>query len=155
LKSVKASDILQKIVYLSALFKSRIVEEDEDEKGARAVLNFGHTAGHAIESMSGYREFPHGAAVAMGIKIETEISRQMGLLNNEDAEAVNELISRYDLIYRTKKLNADSIIEHMKFDKKNFNGKIKFVLLKGLNNPVYDQDVEPGLLRDAVTNTGF
>jgi 3-dehydroquinate synthase len=152
LKSIRESDTIQKVVYLSALFKSRIVEEDEDEKGLRAILNFGHTAGHAIESMSGYKYFPHGVAVAIGLKIETEISRRIGWLNDGDARAVNELISRYNLIYKTKKLNADKIIEHMKYDKKNFGNKLRFVLLKGFNNPVYNQEVEPSLLKDAVKN---
>jgi 3-dehydroquinate synthase len=150
LKSIRESDILQKIVYLSVLFKSRIVEKDEDEKGLRAILNFGHTAGHAIESMSGFKGITHGEAVAIGLKIEMEISRRIGWLDNEEVSAVNELISRYDLIYNTKNLNAEKIIEHMKYDKKNFGGKLKFVLLKGLNNPVYNQEVDYSLLIDAL-----
>jgi 3-dehydroquinate synthase len=155
LKSIRESDTLQKVVYLSALFKSRIVEEDEDEKGLRTILNFGHTAGHAIESMSGYIDFPHGAAVTIGLKIEIEISRLIGWLNDEDVKVVNELISRYNLINKinkTKKLNADKVIEHMKYDKKNFGNKLRFVLLKGLNNPVYNQEIDSSLLRDAIKN---
>jgi 3-dehydroquinate synthase len=155
LKSIKEPDIIQKIVYLSVLFKSRIVEEDEDEKGLRAVLNFGHTAGHAIESMSGYKDFPHGVAVAIGMKIEMEISKRIGWVNEEEIRAVNDLISRYKLIYKTKKLNADKIIEHMKYDKKNVGNRLRFVLLKGLNNPVYNQEVEPACLKEAVSSIKF
>ncbi len=113
-------------------------------------MNFGHTAGHAIESMTGFKGITHGEAVAIGLKIEIEISRRIGWLDNEEVSAVNELISRYDLIYNAKNLNAEKIIEHMKYDKKNFGGKLKFVLLKGLNNPVYNQEVDYSLLKDAL-----
>jgi 3-dehydroquinate synthase len=149
LKSIKESDNIRQIVYLSVLFKGRIVEKDEEEKGLRAILNFGHTAGHAIESMSGFKGISHGEAVAIGIKIETEISRRIGWLDDEDVKDINELISRYKLISNTKKLNSENIIEHMKYDKKNFGGKLRFVLLKGLNHPVYNQEVDYSLLKDA------
>ncbi|MBN2403779.1 MAG: 3-dehydroquinate synthase [Spirochaetes bacterium] len=150
LKSIKISDIIQKIIFLSVLFKSRIVEKDEDEKGIRAILNFGHTVGHAIESMSGYKGISHGEAVAIGLKIETEISRRIGWLDNGEVSYVNELISHYNLINKTNKFNAEKIVEHMKFDKKNIGGKFKFVLLKGLHNPVYNQEVDFKLVMDAV-----
>ncbi len=155
LKSIKDPDILQKVVYFSALFKSRIVEEDEDERGLRTILNFGHTAGHAVESMTGYKDFPHGVAVAIGLKIEMEISKRIGWVNNEETRTLNDLISRYDLIYKNKRFNASKIIEHMKYDKKNSGNKLRFVLLKGLNRPVYNQDVEPDLIEDVINSIDF
>ena len=150
LESIKKPDNILEIVYLSALFKSKIVEKDEGEKGIRAILNFGHTAGHAIESISGFKGISHGEAVAIGIKIETEISRLLGWINDEQTNAINKLIAHYGLIHKTRKLNADKIIDHMKYDKKNFGGKIKFVLLKGLYKPVYNQEVDYSLIKDAV-----
>jgi 3-dehydroquinate synthase len=150
LKSVKELNNLKDIVYFSALFKSGIVEKDAKESGLRAILNFGHTAGHAIESMLEYRGISHGEAVAIGLKIELKISRQQGLLSEEEYNTINELIRRYKLIYNNYRLNADDIIKHMKFDKKNYNGKLKFVLIKKINEPVYNQEVDNCLIKDAV-----
>ena len=155
LNSIKEPDNIRKVVYLSALFKSKVVGKDEHEKGLRAILNFGHTAGHAIESISGFKGISHGEAVAIGMKIETEISRRLGLLNNDQTELINKLISRYDLIPKARKLNSEKIIDHMKYDKKNFGGKIKFVLLKGLYKPVYNQEVDYTIIKDAVKAVNY
>ncbi len=150
LKSIKDLDIIAEIVYHSALFKSGIVEKDQHENNLRTILNFGHTAGHAIESMLGYKGISHGEAVAIGIKIETEISRQLGWLSEEESKIVNNLINKYELVYNNFKLIAENIIEHMKYDKKNYGNKIRFVLLKGFNNPVYNQEVDVNFLKDVI-----
>ncbi|MFH0975484.1 MAG: 3-dehydroquinate synthase [Spirochaetota bacterium] len=155
LKTIKESDNIAKIVYLSVLFKSRIVEKDEDEKGIRAILNFGHTVGHAIESLLKFRGISHGEAVAIGLKVAMEISRRLGWLTDKETNMVNDLIIKYKLISKEYKLNANDIIKHMKYDKKNSNNKFKFVLLNGLNNPVYNQEVENGLLKEAIKSIIF
>ena len=150
LKSITRTDTIEKIVYSSALFKSRIVQKDEHEKSVRAILNFGHTAGHAIESLLKYSKISHGEAVAIGLLIEMEISKRFGWLSEEEIKGIKNIITRYNLIYNNYKLNADAVMQHMKYDKKNISGKIKFVLLKGLRNPVYNQEVEPKIVKDAI-----
>jgi 3-dehydroquinate synthase len=152
LKSINELNTLENIVYFSALFKSGIVAKDEHENGLRSVLNFGHTAGHAIESLLELRGISHGEAVAIGLKIELEISKQAGLLSAAEFQAISELISRYKLIYNNYQISADDIIEHMKYDKKNYNGKLKFVLLKGINNPIYNQEVDSSLLKNSISS---
>lgn len=150
LKSITNADIIEKIVYLSVLFKSRIVQKDEHENSVRAILNFGHTAGHAIESLLKHRKISHGEAVAIGLLIEMEISKRFGWLSEGEIKDIKEIINRYNLIYNNYRLNPDFIIKHMKYDKKNISGKINFVLLKGLCNPVYNQEVEPVIIKDAI-----
>ncbi len=155
LNSIRELSSIERIVYYSVLFKKKVIEEDEEEEGIRAVLNFGHTAGHAIESMLERKGISHGEAVAIGIKIEAEISRRLGWLSDADMQQITDLIAAYRLIYNDYRLNADDIIDHMRYDKKNIAGKINFVLLKGLGNPVYNQEVEYNLLKDVLVNIKY
>ncbi|MBN2039480.1 MAG: 3-dehydroquinate synthase [Spirochaetes bacterium] len=155
LKSLRESDNVEAIVYLSALFKAKVVEKDEKEGGLRAILNFGHTVGHAIESLLEYKTISHGEAVAIGLLVESEISERIGWLTEQEKRRVADLISKYDLIYNKYKVKTNDILEHMKYDKKNTAGKINFVLLKGLNNPVYNQNVDIDLLKDVLGNLIF
>ena len=148
LRSLMEPDKIARIVYLSAKFKASVVERDETEGGLRAILNYGHTIGHAIESFMEYRDISHGEAVAVGMKIETEISRRMGLLTIEDSIKINEIIDKYNLIYNEYKFDTEEVIRHMKYDKKNVGGGIKFVLLNGIGNPVYNQQVDEKIIRD-------
>jgi 3-dehydroquinate synthase len=150
LNTIKEFDNLFNMVFLSAGFKAGIVGQDEREGGLRAILNFGHTAGHAIESLMELKGISHGEAVAIGIKIEIEISRRMGWLKDKEIDKINEIITKYNLIYNKYELNADGIIKHMKYDKKNAGGKIKFALLKGVGNPVFNQSVDEGLIREII-----
>ncbi len=150
LKSIRTLDKVIKLVYLSAKFKSSVVEKDEKEGGLRAILNFGHTIGHAIESLLEFKGISHGEAVAIGIKAESEISRRLGWLNDQETEKINKIIDEYGLVFNNYNLDADSIIEHMKYDKKNKSGVINFVLLKGIGNPVYNQVVKDELIRDVL-----
>lgn len=152
LDTIKRLDNILDIVHLSAEFKSAVVEQDEKEGGLRAILNFGHTAGHAIESLMEYRGISHGEAVAIGMKIEMEISRRMGWLSNAETGKINEIINRYGLIHNNYELNAEDILKHMKYDKKNTGNKIKFALLNGLGNPVFDQSVNEDLLKEIIQN---
>lgn len=152
LKSIRESNIVGKFVYLSAQFKSFVVGTDEREGGLRSILNYGHTIGHAIESLMEYKGISHGEAVAIGLKIESEISRRMGWLSDDEISKINMIINRYGLIYNEYSLNADEIIDHMKYDKKNSGGKINFVLLKGIGNPLYNQHVDEQLIRDIISS---
>ena len=117
--SIKNDKVIKEIIYLSAKFKSSIVEKDEREAGLRAILNFGHTVGHAIESLSRYKGISHGEAVAIGIIIELEMSRYRGFISEEDVIIYSEIVERYNLIYSDYRLDADELMNHMRYDKKN------------------------------------
>ena len=150
LETIRETGNLFKIIFLSAKFKSSIIGKDEKEGGLRAILNFGHTAGYAIESLMEYRGISHGEAVAIGMRIEMEISRRLGWLKDREIDKINGIMSKYGLIYNKYELNPDEIVKHMKFDKKNSGGRINFTLLKGMGNPVYNQGVDEILIKEII-----
>ena len=128
-------DVLSQIVMMSCSIKAEIVEADERDLGLRAVLNYGHTLGHAIESVSGY-QYNHGEAVAIGMVFAAELSERLGLLEKKDVELHRRVIDMYGL---PSSMNASSIDEFMKVmerDKKRSMGGHVFVLLDGVGNPV-------------------
>ncbi len=151
-ESIQADDRVTELVALSAAFKSRIVREDERERDLRAILNFGHTVGHAIESSLSYRGITHGEAVAAGMRVKVEVARRMGLLADAEAARVARVIERYGLVSRRGSFDLDLIMEHMKYDKKNFGGAINFVLLRGLGNPIINQQVPGGLMKEVMAD---
>lgn len=142
--------VIEEVVYRSALFKASVICLDEREEGPRAILNFGHTVGHAIESLLQYRGISHGEAVALGLKAELELSRRRGwLADNEHGEAM-DLLERYDLIRGGLRLRGRDVVEHVKYDKKKTGGAIRGVLLKGIGNPVYGESVDEALLAEVL-----
>ncbi len=149
-ESIRDRDVMEELIVLSAGFKAGIVGRDERESGVRAILNFGHTVGHAIESFLEYRGISHGEAVALGMEAELDISIRMGMLTPDEAEICRELARRYLLVERKFNFDVDGIIGHMKFDKKNRGGSARFALLKGLGVPVFDQEVDESIVREAV-----
>ncbi|MCP4133945.1 MAG: 3-dehydroquinate synthase [bacterium] len=148
--SIQEDETLLELIRCSANFKASVVGKDETEKGIRAILNFGHTVGHAIESLMRYQEVSHGEAVAIGIQVEAALSKELGMLPGSDADKINDIINRYGLITGTWSLAVEDIISHMKYDKKNTNENINFVLLSGIGNPVTDQYVDDELLKNVL-----
>ncbi|MCL2025351.1 MAG: 3-dehydroquinate synthase [Leptospirales bacterium] len=139
--SIQKEDVLSELIYNSIKFKLSVVSQDEKELSIRAILNFGHTVGHAIESLMGYKGIGHGEAVAAGIFAESRISRDMGLLSHADQEKITALLEQYGMNDKSISCNAKDVIEHMKFDKKNVGNSIKFVLLKEIGVPLYGSSV--------------
>jgi 3-dehydroquinate synthase len=150
--SIQNGDRVAALVALSAAFKARIVQEDEREHGVRAILNFGHTVGHAIESALSFRGITHGEAVAVGMRVKVEAARRTGMLTDEEAGRVVRLIDRYGLMPLTAGLDRDAIMEHMKYDKKNFGGAINFVMLRGLGNPMINQRIPGELMKEVMAD---
>lgn len=132
----------------SVRFKASIVEQDPKEKGVRAVLNLGHTMGHAIESFLNYKKLSHGEAVSAGIITALILSEIRFGLSKEIRTDILKLMKRLRLPYRLP-LSAEEAFENMKFDKKNQNGKIRYVLLKNPGEPVYSEIVEFEEIRQA------
>jgi 3-dehydroquinate synthase len=119
----------------SCEIKSDVVARDEREGGLRAVLNFGHTFGHAIESGLGYGEWLHGEAVGCGMVMAADLSRRLGLIDDAAALRVRTLVQAAGLPVVAPDLGIDRWIELMEVDKKNEGGAIKFILLKPLGSP--------------------
>ena len=109
--------------------KAAVVAEDERETGVRALLNFGHTFGHAIESGLGYGKWLHGEAVAAGMVMAADLSRRMGLIAQADLERVIALLRRARLPVAGPDINPGRMLELMALDKKTEGGKLRFVLL--------------------------
>ena len=133
--------------------KARVVGQDERESGVRALLNLGHTFGHAIEHAMGYGEWLHGEAVGVGLCMAARMSRDLGMLPVDDCARVIHLIKRAGLpTVRPPHLGIAELLSAMRVDKKNKNGKIRLVLLKGLGEAVltdtYDESVLHATLAD-------
>jgi 3-dehydroquinate synthase len=134
----------------SCELKARIVAEDERESGKRALLNFGHTFGHAIEGGAGYGSWLHGEAVAAGMVMAAELSARLGLISGRDLERVRKLIARAGLPVAGPALSAERMLELMAVDKKAAKGKIRFVVLESIGRARLQGDIEQELVRKAI-----
>lgn len=121
------SDKLSYVIRECIGFKLKAIKNDIRDNRERQLLNFGHTIGHALESMSGYR-ISHGEAVALGMMFESAISYACGILPEEELMAIFRIIKKYGLGGRVEIENISDLFEIMKHDKKAENGNLKFIL---------------------------
>lgn len=137
LNNLKSED-LDGLIYESVLIKNKIVSEDLTENGIRKALNFGHTLGHAIESYclenTSKQNLLHGHAVAIGMILESYISKEKGLITNDEYQEIKYFINEYFDKVNFDENDIKEIIELLIFDKKNEFGKVQFALLKGIGN---------------------
>ena len=125
--------LLSQVIAASCAIKARVVEQDEREDDYRAVLNFGHTVGHALEAATGYSEFLHGEAVGVGIAKATAISLRHGFCDQQTFDRIRRLIEKTGLPSDLPKdVTKESLIQGMEVDKKSAGGKIKFVMCAGI-----------------------
>lgn len=143
-------DALTEAVERSCRNKADIVAADEREEGVRATLNLGHTFGHAIETGAGYGVWLHGEAVAAGMVMAMDLSVRLGWLLDDERRRAEALIARTGLPMRPPAMDAEAFLSHMQVDKKNVNGKIRLVLLKGIGQAVVTDDVAPRLLGETL-----
>ena len=136
-------------IFTSCRIKAEIVEADEKEQNLRAILNFGHTFGHALEAEAGYDgNLLHGEAVSIGMVLAIELSKSLGYLSGQDAGRAVEYIRSIGLptninsIEGSTSWHPDGIIQHMQHDKKVSNGQLRFVLIKGIGEAYLTADVE-------------
>jgi 3-dehydroquinate synthase len=115
----------------SCEIKSYVVGQDEKESGLRAILNFGHTFGHAIEAGMGYGQWLHGEAVGCGMAMAAELSARKGLITAQQAQRIQRLIEKAGLPIKAPALGTQRYLELMRVDKKSQAGDIRFVLLEG------------------------
>ena len=146
----KDSEALVYAVRRSCELKARIVAEDEREAGARALLNFGHTFGHAIEAATGYGPWLHGEAIAAGMVMAAELSALMSDLNKTEVRRVRELIRRAGLPVRGPALAPERLLELMALDKKAAKGKTRFVVLEAMGRAALRADIDEHAVRQAI-----
>jgi len=131
--------------------KAEIVAADEREGGVRALLNLGHTFGHAIETGMGYGAWLHGEAVAAGTYMAADLSQRLGWLTRADVERIETLLRRAGLPVRgPHALKLDEMLALMTVDKKAQDGQIRLVLLRALGAGVITADYNPALLRETI-----
>ena len=139
-------DALAYAIERSCLNKARLVALDERESGPRALLNLGHTFGHAIEAAAGYGEWLHGEAVGLGMVMAAETSARVGWLAPTDVARVRELITRAGLPVAAPRIGVARARELMALDKKVQGGRIRLVLLRSLGDAVVTADYDPAAL---------
>lgn len=131
----------------SCEIKAGIVGRDEQERGERALLNLGHTFGHAIESATGYSRWLHGEAVGAGLLVAAEMSRESGLLSGADVSRVERLLCAAGLPTDVSAIRAQDAFDHMRIDKKVQSGRIRLVLLKSIGQAFITGDYPDAALR--------
>jgi len=128
--------IIEEIIFESIKTKAKIVTKDEKETGVRALLNFGHTFGHAIEASGKYKKILHGEAVAKGMLIASKISLLEGLLTEKEVSKINDLLLAYNFDLNLSEYKYLDLKPFIFRDKKVQKGKLNLVLLKGISNGI-------------------
>ena len=140
---------LRYAIQRSCEIKAWVVGQDEKESGLRAILNFGHTFGHAIEAGLGYGEWLHGEAVGCGMVMAASLSAKLGLIGDDVAARITALVARAKLPTVGPKLGADKYIELMRLDKKSEAGEIRFVVIDQLGTASM-RPAPDALVRDVI-----
>ncbi len=145
-------ELLETIVTRSCQAKAEVVGQDEKEAGIRAILNYGHTIGHAVESLTNYKQFVHGEAVAIGMVAAGKIAVEMGLWTKEEAKRQDALIAKTGL---PTDVPAEVIIEDIlttiQSDKKVKAGKVRFILPTAIGKVIITDKVTPEIINSALS----
>jgi 3-dehydroquinate synthase len=146
----RSPDALSAAIYRSCQIKAQIVARDEREHGERALLNLGHTFGHAIESATGYVDWQHGEAVGTGMLMAAEMSQRLGNLDASVVARLRALLQRAGLPIDAPRIGAARAFDYMRVDKKVQAGRVRLVLLAGLGHAVVTSDYPEAALRDTL-----
>jgi 3-dehydroquinate synthase len=139
-------------IYRSCQNKAEVVAADEHETGERALLNLGHTFGHAIENAMGYGVWLHGEAVAAGTMLAADLSQRLGWLKAEEVARIHALLAASSLPLRAPNLGAEKYLNLMANDKKVEGGKIRLVLQQGIGKAVITSDYDANKLKETLSN---
>lgn len=151
---------LEKAIYICCKSKADIVKKDEKEKGQRALLNLGHTFGHAFERLANFRSFSHGEAVSVGMILAFKFSYESNLCKKDDLNKVHnhfnaiKLPSKISHLFKDS-VKAEDIINSMKLDKKTINSEIKLILVKGIGDAFISDKINEKKLNVFLKNNGF
>lgn len=144
-------ELLAYAIKRSCEIKAEVVAQDERESGIRAILNLGHTFGHAIETEQGYGNWLHGEAVGAGMWMAADLSHRLGWISAGDLARTETLLRRANLPVRApENMSPERFIELMSLDKKVLDGRIRLVLLKQLGEAVVTDSADPDLLRETL-----
>ncbi len=141
---------LNEAIQRSCENKAEIVASDEQEKGVRALLNLGHTFGHAIENGMGYGVWLHGEAVAAGIVLAAELSRRMKFISEADVSRIRKIFVQAGLPVDAPKMPVDKYLQLMMLDKKVEAGKTRFIVLNRIGEAVMRSDIPPAVLQETI-----
>ena len=147
-KSIINKQDFDKLIYESCKFKAKIVEEDEKErKGVRELLNFGHTFGHALETVTEYKKFLHGEAIVIGMLFVAQLAKKIKFCDDITVNKIQEIISNAGFNGNIDmKIKADSLLNLMKKDKKSVSKKIRLVLPKKIGEAVSGMEVDDKII---------
>jgi 3-dehydroquinate synthase len=148
-------DLLTRIIADSCAVKARVVSADERESGQRRVLNFGHTAGHALEAITKYRRFRHGEAVALGMLVAAEVGVARGALADAARQELARVIVELGPLPPIADLSAGQMLAAMRLDKKVVDGTLHFVLATDIGAWTIVKDVTEKELTAALRKVGF
>ncbi len=141
------------VIERSCINKAEIVVKDEFEAGIRAILNLGHTFGHAIETGMGYGQYLHGEAVAIGMGFAADLSKRLGFISEGDVERIIALLKSAKLpVIPPKEMDVAQFIDLMSIDKKNVNGEIRLILLKAIGQATLPINVDQSSLEQTLKN---
>ena len=139
-------------IAVSCKQKAGVVARDETEQGERALLNFGHTFGHAFEAVAGYGEILHGEAIAIGMRLAADLSTRIGMAPEADARRLDALLQRLGLSTAVPNLDVDAILAAMRLDKKNVSGRLRLILWRGIGRAEVVDGIEESAIRDLLTS---
>ncbi len=150
LKNMIKDKRFDEVIFRCSKIKSGIVEKDEFDNGIRNYLNFGHTIGHAIEKVIGFKNISHGQAVSLGILCAIDLSISLGFIEDSFKKELLELYGALKLPVKIYSKNVDDIFEAIRFDKKITEGKTKFIVLKKLNEAVIFNDIDETIIKNSI-----
>ncbi len=130
----------------SCEIKAAVVQADEREGGVRAILNLGHTFGHALETLTGYGELLHGEAVAIGMVMAADLSARAGLLSAEEACEIRHAVAAFDLPEEPPQLPVRQMLDAMGMDKKVVDGRLRLILCRGIGDAFVTDAVDAAAL---------
>jgi 3-dehydroquinate synthase len=148
-------EALTPVIAESCRIKASVVSADEREAGLRRILNFGHTAGHAIEAVTKYRRYRHGEAVAYGMLVAAELATARGALAERDQKAIAEMIAGLGPLPAIADVSTSQILDAVRHDKKVVSGRLHFVLPTAIGTTTIVDDVTEKEIREALRKVGF
>jgi 3-dehydroquinate synthase len=144
------SAMLERVVFRCVAAKALVVAKDERERGPRAILNYGHTAGHALEAASGFR-ISHGRAVAFGMRVAARMALAMGLCSKRLVQSQDEMLTAYGLLDRAPHVDPVRVMAAISRDKKGRRGKVPWVMPRRMGHAEIGHTVPSALVRRTVT----
>jgi 3-dehydroquinate synthase len=144
-------DTLERVITTCARIKAELIALDErEEKGIRAIINYGHTIGHALEILTKYKVYRHGEATSIGMAAAARIASKMGILDQEAAQRQTAILEKAGLPVRIKDIATAEIVKTLASDKKAKAGKVRFILATGIGKVVMRDDVPPAIIKEVL-----